>query len=248
MNLLDGYEKLYHIGLFDRSIDFGWLYVLTKPMFHALSFLYKYCGNFGVSILLLTVLIKLVMLGLSNKSYKSMRKLKDVQPQVERLKELYGADKMALNQKMLELYKKEGVNPASGCIPIIIQIPVFFSIYKVLYITIEMRQAPFFGWIQDLSAPDPTTIFNLFGLLKFSPPEFLHIGVWPILMSLTMYLQQRMSPAPSDPIQAQVMKFLPLIFLFMFSKFPAGLLIYWAWSNVLSILQQSYVNRNTAAI
>lgn len=171
-----------------------------------------------------------------------MKKMKKLQPQMERLKELYAEDKARLNQEIMQLYKREKVNPVSGCLPLLVQIPVFFSIYKVLYVTIEMRHAPFFGWIQDLSAPDPTTIFNLFGLLPFDPPSFLAIGAWPIIMAISMYLQQRMSPQPADPVQAQVMKFMPLMFLFMFSNFPAGLLIYWSWNNLLSIIQQSYIN------
>lgn len=172
-----------------------------------------------------------------------MKKMKKLQPEMERLKNLYSEDKGRLNQEVMALYKREKVNPLSGCLPLLIQIPVFFSIYKVLYVTIETRHAPFFGWIQDLSSPDPTTIFNLFGLLTFTPPAFLMIGVWPIIMALTMYLQQRMSPTPPDPVQAQVIKFMPLIFLFMFSSFPAGLLIYWSWNNILSIIQQFYINK-----
>jgi YidC/Oxa1 family membrane protein insertase len=218
-------------------------YILTKPLFHAMNFFYDYCGNFGVSILIVTVLIKLLMFGIANKSYRSMKKMKTLQPQVERIKELYSDDKAKFNQEIMDLYKREKVNPVSGCLPLLIQIPVFFSIYKVLYVTIEMRHAPFFGWIRDLSGPDPTTIFNLFGLIDFSPPGFLMIGAWPLLMGLTMYLQQKMSPEPADPVQAQVMKFMPLLFLFMFSRFPAGLLIYWAWNNILSIIQQYYINK-----
>ena len=172
-----------------------------------------------------------------------MKKMKNLQPEMERLKELYADDKARLNQEVMGLYKREKVNPISGCLPLLVQIPVFFSIYKVLYVTIEMRHAPFFGWIQDLSAPDPTTIFNLFGLLPFTPPGFLMIGVWPLIMAASMFLQQKMSPQPADPVQAQVMKFMPLMFLFMFSGFPAGLLIYWSWNNVLSIVQQSYINK-----
>ena len=241
--LLDKYESQYKINLFDRAIDFGWFYVLTKPIFNAMNFFYSYVGNFGISIMIVTVLIKLVMFTLANKSYRSMKKMKSLQPEMERLKELYADDKARMNQEVMALYKREKVNPISGCLPLLIQIPVFFSIYKVLYVTIEMRHAPFFGWIQDLSAPDPTTLFNLFGLLPFAPPSFLMIGVWPLIMAASMFMQQRMSPQPADPIQAQVMKFMPLMFLFMFSGFPAGLLIYWSWNNVLSIVQQSYINK-----
>ncbi|WP_425362859.1 membrane protein insertase YidC [Candidatus Tisiphia endosymbiont of Hybos culiciformis] len=243
VDLLDKYEKQYNIKLFDRAIDFGWFYIITKPVFNAMNFFYRYVGNFGVSILIVTVIIKLLMFTLANKSYRSMKRMKNIQPEVERIRALYADDKMRLNQEVMALYKREKVNPLAGCLPVIVQIPVFFSIYKVLYVTIEMRQAPFFGWIKDLSAPDPTSIFNLFGLLPFACPSFLMIGVWPIFMAMTMFLQQRMSPEPADPIQAQVMKFMPLVFLVMFSSFPAGLLIYWSWNNILSIIQQYYINK-----
>lgn len=243
VDLLDKYEKQYDIKLFDRAIDFGWFYIITKPVFYAMNFFYKYVGNFGISILIVTVIIKLLMFTLANKSYRSMKRMKNLQPEINRIKNLYGDDKARLNQEIMALYKKEKVNPVAGCLPILVQIPVFFSIYKVLYVTIEMRQAPFYGWIKDLSAPDPTSIFNLFGLLPYSLPSFLMIGAWPILMAITMFLQQRMSPEPADPVQAQVMKFMPLVFLVMFSSFPAGLLIYWSWNNILSIIQQYYINK-----
>ncbi len=243
VDLLDKYEEQYNIKLFDRAIDFGWFYILTKPIFNAMNYFYSYVGNFGISIMIVTILIKLAMFTLANKSYRSMKKMKKLQPEMERLKQLYADDKARLNQEVMSLYKREKVNPVSGCLPLLVQIPVFFSIYKVLYVTIEMRHAPFFGWIQDLSAPDPTTIFNLFGLLPFTPPSFLMLGVWPLFMAMTMFLQQKMSPQPTDPVQAQVMKFMPLMFLFMFSGFPAGLLIYWSWNNILSIVQQFYINK-----
>ena len=243
VDLLDKYEEKYNIKLFDRAIDFGWFYILTKPIFNAMNYFYSYVGNFGISIMIVTILIKLAMFTLANKSYRSMKKMKKLQPEMERLKQLYADDKARLNQEVMSLYKREKVNPVSGCLPLLVQIPVFFSIYKVLYVTIEMRHAPFFGWIQDLSAPDPTTIFNLFGLLPFTPPSFLILGVWPLFMAMTMFLQQKMSPHPTDPVQAQVMKFMPLMFLFMFSGFPAGLLIYWSWNNILSIVQQFYINK-----
>ena len=243
VDLLDKYEEQYNIKLFDRAIDFGWFYILTKPIFNAMNYFYSYVGNFGISIMIVTILIKLAMFTLANKSYRSMKKMKKLQPEMERFKELYADDKARLNQEVMSLYKREKVNPVSGCLPLLVQIPVFFSIYKVLYVTIEMRHAPFFGWIKDLSAPDPTTIFNLFGLLPFTPPSFLMLGVWPLFMAMTMFLQQRMSPQPTDPVQAQVMKFMPLMFLFMFSGFPAGLLIYWSWNNILSIVQQFYINK-----
>jgi YidC/Oxa1 family membrane protein insertase len=243
VDLLDRYEKEYNIKLFDRAIDFGWFYIITKPVFNAMNFFYYYVGNFGLSILIVTIIIKLLMFTLANKSYRSMKNMKKLQPEIEGLKALYAEDKVKLNQEIMSLYKKEKVNPISGCLPIFVQIPVFFSIYKVLYVTIEMRHAPFFGWIKDLSAPDPTSIFNVFGLLPFALPSFLMIGVWPIIMAVTMFLQQKMSPEPADPIQAQVMKFMPLMFLVMFSSFPAGLLIYWSWNNILSIIQQYYINK-----
>lgn len=243
VNLLDDYSRKYDIKLFDRIIDFGIFYIITKPLFHILNFFYKYFGNFGISIIFVTVIVKLLMFGIANKSFRSMKKMKKLQPEIERLKTAYAEDKTRLNQEIMQLYKREKVNPVSGCLPLFIQIPVFFSIYKVLYVTIEMRHAPFYGWIKDLSAPDPTSIFNLFGMLQFTPPEFLMIGIWPILMAITMLLQQRMSPAPTDPVQATMMKFLPLMFLVMFSRFPAGLLIYWTWNNILSIIQQYYINK-----
>lgn len=244
--LLDQYVDKYNIKLFDRAIDFGWLYLLTKPLFYVLNFFYGIFGNFGLSIMLVTVILKLAMFGLSSKSSKSMKKLKSLQPEMEKIKLRYAEDKMRLNQEIMSLYKKQGVNPFSGCLPLIIQIPVFFAIYKVLYVTIEMRQAPFFGWIHDLSAPDPTSVFNLFGLLSFTPPSLLHIGILPILMSISMFVQQKVSgTTATDPVQEQTMKLLPWIFLFMSSSFPAGLLIYWTWSNILSILQQLYINKYT---
>lgn len=244
VDLLDKYEMEHNIKLFDRAIDFGIFYIITKPLFHALNFFYQYFGNFGISILMVTVIIKLLMFSVANKSYKSMRKMRNLAPQIERIKDLYAEDKTRMNQEVMELYKKEKVNPVSGCLPLLLQIPVFFSIYKVLYVTIEMRHAPFYGWIMDLSAPDPTSIFNLFGLLAWNPPSFLMIGVWPILMSFTMFLQQKMSPEPTDPAQAMMIKLMPLMFLVMFSSFPAGLVIYWTWNNILSAAQQYVINRS----
>jgi YidC/Oxa1 family membrane protein insertase len=243
VDLLDYYAKKYNITLFDRAIDFGWFYLITKPIFTMMNFFYKYVGNFGISILIVTIIIKLLMFNLANKSYRAMKKMKEMQPELERIKERYSSDKMRVNQEILALYKSQKINPASGFLTILIQIPVFFALYKVLYVTIEMRQAPFFGWIYDLSAPDPTSIFNLFGLLSFTPPQMLMIGAWPIIMALTMFLQQKMSPAPADPVQANVMRLMPLMFLIMFSNFPVGLIIYWSWNNILSILQQYYINK-----
>jgi YidC/Oxa1 family membrane protein insertase len=238
VGLLDQYSEEYGIPLFDRAVDFGWFYFLTKPIFHVLHFFYKWIGNYGVAILLLTLCVKLLFFPLANKSYRAMSKMKKLQPEMMRLREQYGDDKVRMNQELMALYKKEKANPMAGCLPIVVQIPVFFSLYKVLFVSIEMRQAPFFGWIHDLSAPDPTTVFNLFGLLPFSPPAFLMIGVWPLLMGATMFLQQKLNPQPADPTQAKVMMLLPAMFIFLFATFPAGLVIYWTWNNVLSIGQQ----------
>lgn len=238
LSALEGYEKQFSLVLFDRAIDFGWFYFITKPMLNALKYFHNLVGNFGISIIIVTIIVKLCLFPLAAKSSVSMNKMKELQPEVNRIRELYPDDKMKQNQEMLELYKKKKVTPLSGCLPLFLQIPIFFSLYKVLFITIEMRHAPFYGWIKDLSAPDPTTIFNLFGLIPWTPPHFLMIGIWPIIMSITMFVQQSFSPEPADPVQAKVMKFLPLIFLFMFASFPVGLIIYWAWSNILSIAQQ----------
>jgi YidC/Oxa1 family membrane protein insertase len=198
-------------------------------------------GNFGIAILIVTVLIKLVFFPLANKSYESMSKMKKLQPEMERLKQLYPDDRMKQQQELMELYKKEKVSPLSGCLPIFIQIPVFFALYKVLFVTIEMRHAPFYGWIKDLSAPDPTSLFNLFGLIPWDPPALLFVGIWPIIMGITMWMQMRLNPAPPDPVQATIFNWMPLIFTFMLASFPAGLVIYWAWNNTLSIIQQTLI-------
>ena len=242
-NLLNEYQEKYDIQLFDRAIDYGWFYFLTKPMFFVLNYIYMFCNNFGVAILLITILIKALMFPIANKSFITMQKMKKLQPLIIQIKEQYAGDQIKLNSEMMSLYKKENLSPMSGCLPILIQIPVFFSLYKVIFISIEMRHAQFFGWIKDLSAPDPTSIFNLFGLLPFNAPLTFSIAAWPLIMGITMLLQQKMSPPPADPIQAKVMKFLPLIFIFMFQSFPAGLMIYWSWSNVLSIAQQWVIDR-----
>lgn len=251
VKLLDDYEATLGIDRFELAIDFGWFYFLTKPIFYILTFIHGYVGNFGVAILLLTVIIKLLFFPLANKSYRAMSKMKLLQPEMLKLRERFGDDKQRMNQEMMALYKREGANPASGCLPMLIQIPVFFALYKVLFVTIEMRHAPFFGWIHDLSAPDPTTIFNLFGLIPWDPtpilPVMLHIGVWPLIMGVTMFLQQKLNPQPADPIQAKIFMFLPLVFTFMLASFPAGLVIYWAWNNLLSIIQQWIIMKRAGA-
>jgi len=238
VSVIDGYAEKYKILNFDLLIDWGWFYFITKPMFLLLDFFFKLVGNFGVAILLVTVLIKLVFFPLANKSYVSMSKMKKLQPEMVKMKERYGDDKVKQQQAMMELYKKEKVNPMSGCLPIAIQIPVFFALYKVLFGTIEMRHAPFFGWIQDLAAPDPTSIFNLFGLIPWDPPLFLMIGIWPLIMGISMFVQMRLNPTPTDAMQAQIFAWMPVFFTFLLATFPAGLVIYWAWNNILSIAQQ----------
>jgi YidC/Oxa1 family membrane protein insertase len=246
---LGGYNKELGLNHFDLLIDWGWFYFITKPMFLALDFFYHQVGNFGIAILLVTVLVKLLFFPLANKSYASMAKMKAVQPQLAELKERYPDDKVKQQQEMMEIYKKEKINPIAGCLPVALQIPVFFSLYKVLFVTIEMRHAPFYGWIKDLSAPDPTNLFNLFGLLHFDPTtvplfgHYLALGVWPIVMGITMWFQMKLNPTPPDPTQQMIFAWMPLIFTFMLAGFPAGLVIYWAWNNTLSVLQQSFIMR-----
>jgi YidC/Oxa1 family membrane protein insertase len=245
----DGYNKQLSLNHFDLLIDWGWFYFITKPMFLGLDFFYRFFGNFGISILLVTVIVKLLFFPLANKSYASMAKMKSVQPQLQALKERYPDDKVKQQQEMMEIYKKEKINPIAGCLPVVIQIPVFFSLYKVLFVTIEMRHAPFYGWIKDLSAPDPTNLFTLFGLIPFDPttiPVFGHylwLGVWPIIMGITMWFQMKLNPTPPDPTQKMIFDWMPLIFTFMLAGFPAGLVIYWAWNNLLSVAQQSFIMR-----
>jgi YidC/Oxa1 family membrane protein insertase len=241
VNVVDGYAETYGIPKFDLLIDWGWFYFLTKPLFFVLDYFYKLVGNFGVAILIVTVLIKLVFFPLANKSYVAMSKMKKLAPEMQRIKERFGDDRMRQQQAMMELYKKEKVNPASGCLPILIQIPIFFALYKVLFVTIEMRHAPFFGWIKDLSAPDPTSVFNLFGLIPWEPPLFLMIGIWPIIMGITMWVQMKLNPAPPDPIQQKIFTWMPVFFTFLLASFPAGLVIYWAWNNFLSVIQQAAI-------
>jgi YidC/Oxa1 family membrane protein insertase len=246
---LGGYNKELGLNHFDLLIDWGWFYFITKPMFLGLDFFFHLFGNFGISILLVTVLVKLLFFPLANKSYASMAKMKSVQPQLAALKERYPDDKVKQQQEMMEIYKKEKINPIAGCLPVALQIPVFFSLYKVLFVTIEMRHAPFFGWIKDLSAPDPTNLFTLFGLLQFDPTQlplfghYLALGVWPIIMGITMWFQMKLNPTPPDPTQQMIFNWMPLIFTFMLAGFPAGLVIYWAWNNLLSVLQQSFIMR-----
>jgi len=252
---LGGYNKQLGLNHFDLLIDWGWFYFITKPMFLAIDFLFHLVGNFGVAILLVTVLVKAIFFPLANKSYASMAKMKSVQPKLAELRERFPDDKMKQQQEMMELYKKEKINPLAGCLPIAIQIPVFFSLYKVLFVTIEMRHAPFFGWIKDLSAPDPTNLFTLFGLLHYDPTQlpvighYLALGIWPIIMGITMWFQMKLNPTPPDPTQKMIFDWMPLIFTFMLGSFPAGLVIYWAWNNTLSVLQQSVImSRNGAKI
>ncbi|MCD1264824.1 membrane protein insertase YidC [Shinella sumterensis] len=239
--IIDQYEKTYAIPQFDLMIDWGWFWFFTKPMFQLMDFFFRYFGNFGIAILITTIVVKGLFFPLANKQYASMANMKKMQPKMEELKAKHGDDRMALQQAMMQLYKEEKINPLAGCWPILLQIPVFFALYKVIYVTIEMRHAPFFGWIQDLSAPDPTSIFNLFGLLPFAVPHMLMIGVWPIIMGITMFLQMRMNPTPPDPTQAMIFTWMPLVFTFMLATFPAGLVIYWAWNNTLSIIQQAII-------
>ncbi len=239
--VIDRYETSYSIPRFDRLIDWGWFYFITKPMFKLMDFFFRFFGNFGVAILCTTIVVKALFFPLASRQYASMANMKRMQPKMEELKAKFGDDRMGLQQATMQLYKEEKINPIAGCWPVLLQIPIFFSLYKVIYITIEMRHAPFFGWIQDLSAPDPTSIVNLFGLLPFAAPTFLHLGVWPLIMGVTMFLQMRMNPTPPDPTQAMIFNWMPLVFMFMLSSFPAGLVIYWAWNNTLSVIQQSII-------
>ncbi len=243
VSTLDGYQEQLGITRFDLAIDWGWFYFLTRPIFFVLDWLARVLGNFGVAILVLTVLAKGLFFPLANKSYTAMSKMKALQPEMMKLRERFENDKQRMNQELMALYKREKVNPAAGCLPIVVQIPVFFALYKVLFVTIEMRHAPFFGWIKDLSAQDPTTLFNLFGLIPWDPPHMLMIGIWPLIMGVTMWFQQKLNPQPADPVQAKMFMILPVVFTFMLASFPAGLVIYWAWNNVLSMAQQWAIMR-----
>jgi YidC/Oxa1 family membrane protein insertase len=249
VGILDGYSKQYNIPNFYKAIDFGHLYIITKPIFFALDWLNKKIGNFGLAILVFTVGVKLIFFPLANYSYRSMGKMKQVQPKIAAIRERLKDDNTKQQQEIMALYKTEKINPASGCLPMLVQIPVFFALYKVIYITIEMRQAPFYGWIHDLSAPDPTNIFNLFGVIPFDPSQispFLAVGALPIIMGFTMFLQQRLNPAPPDPVQARMFQFMPIIFTFMLARFPAGLVLYWTWNNLLTVGQQWLIMRRAA--
>ena len=253
VSVLSAYRDKEHIEKFDLLIDWGWFFFITKPMFMLIDWLYRVFGNFGIAILLVTVLVKAVFFPLANRSYKSMSQMKKLQPQMTALREQYKDDKVKQQEELMKLYREEKINPLAGCWPMVIQIPVFFSLYKVLFVTIEMRHAPFFGWIHDLSAPDPTHIFNLFGLLPYDPSavpmigHFLAIGVWPVIMGITMFVQMKLNPTPPDPTQAMLFTWMPVLFTFMLAAFPAGLVIYWAWNNTLSVTQQYIIMRRSGA-
>ena len=245
VDVIDGYAENSKIAKFDLAIDWGWFYFFTKNFFFAIDYFFKLTGNFGIAIILITICIRILFFPLANYSFRSMAKMKVLQPEMTRLKELHKDDKMKLQQEMMALYKKEKVNPVSGCLPIFIQIPFFFAIYKVLFVTLEMRHQPFYGWIEDLSERDPTSIFNLFGLIPWDPPTFLIIGVWPCLMGLTMYLQQKLNPTPPDPIQQKIFMFFPLFLTIILAPFPSGLVIYWTINNVLTMAQQVVIMKQT---
>jgi YidC/Oxa1 family membrane protein insertase len=245
--LILDYRDQLNIARFDLAIDWGWFEFLTKPIFFALMYFSDYLGNMGLSILLLTVLIKLAFFPLANKSYRAMSKMKLLQPEMVKIRERFKDDKAKMNQEVMQLYKREKANPAAGCLPILPQIPVFFALYKVVFVTIELRHAPFYGWIKDLSAADPVTPLNLFGLINWTPPEIMAIGIWPIIMGVTMFIQQKLNPPPPDPMQAKIFMFLPIMFTFMLARFPSGLVIYWAWNNALSVLQQYVIMRQAGA-
>ncbi|PPR29035.1 MAG: Membrane protein insertase YidC [Alphaproteobacteria bacterium MarineAlpha9_Bin1] len=244
--ILDKHENS-GIPMFDRAVDFGWFYAITKPLFYLLNFFSKTFGNVGLAIIALTICIRIVLFPLANKSFKSMSKMKVLQPKMMEIRERYSDDKVRMQKEVMELYKREKANPLAGCLPILLQIPVFFALYKVLSVTIEMRHAPFYGWIKDLSAPDPYSIFNLFGLIPIDLPSFLMIGIWPLLMGATMILQFKLNPTPPDPMQAKIMSMLPYIFIFLFARFAAGLVIYWTCNNILSIAQQWIIIKKTAS-
>ena len=243
VKVIEDYEDKLGIEKFELLVDWGWFYFITKPLYFVIDWLYGILGNFGLAILAVTVIVKGLFFPLANKSYESMAKMKKLQPQMEQLRERYKDDKAKQQQELMRLYQEEKINPLAGCLPILVQIPVFFALYKVLFVSIDMRHAPFFGWIKDLSAADPTSIFNLFGLLPFAVPEVLHIGIWPVIMGITMWIQMQLNPPQPDPVQQQIFSFMPLLFTFLLAAFPAGLVIYWAWNNILSIAQQWYISK-----
>ena len=245
VDTIDAYAENQKIEKFDLVIDWGWFYFFTKPLFFIIDYLFKYSGNFGIAIVIITVGIRLIFFPLANYSFRSMAKMKAVQPEMTRLKELHKEDKVKLQQEMMALYRKEKINPASGCLPVLIQIPFFFAIYKMLFISLEMRHQPFFGWIKDLSDKDPTSIFNLFGFIPWDPPSFLIIGIWPILMGVSMWVQQKLNPAPTDPIQAKIFAFFPLFLTIILASFPSGLVVYWTINNILTIAQQWVIMKQT---
>ncbi len=245
VDVIDGYSQSLDIDKFDLVIDWGFLYFITKPLFYGIDYFFKLLGNYGLAIIAITICIRLVFFPLANFSFKSMAKMKVLQPEMVRLKELHKNDKMKLQQEMMALYKKEKVNPMSGCLPILVQIPVFFALYKVLFVTIEMRQMPFYGWIHDLSERDPTSIFNIFGLLPYDVPSFLVIGAWPVAMGVSMWVQQKLNPAPTDPMQAKIFAFFPLFLTVILAPFPSGLVIYWTVNNILTMAQQVFIMRRT---
>ncbi len=253
VKLIEGYEKDLGIKKFDLMVDWGMFYFITKPLFHLIDFMARFfgglglIGNFGLAILFVTVLVKGAFFPLANKSYESMAKMKKLQPEIESLRERFKDDQPRIQKEMMELYKNQKINPMAGCLPIALQIPVFFALYKVLFVTIDMRHAPFYGWIKDLSAPDPTTIFNFFGLLPYTVPDFLHVGLWPIIMGATMWFQMQLNPQQPDPIQQKIFNWMPVMFTFMLASFPVGLVIYWAWSNILSLIQQYFINKKNGA-
>ncbi len=245
VDVIDGYSESLDIDKFDLTIDWGFLYFITKPLFFGIDYFFKLLGNYGLAIIAITICIRLAFFPLANFSFRSMAKMKALQPEMVRLKDLHKEDKVKLQQEMMALYKKEKVNPMSGCLPILVQIPVFFALYKVLFVTIEMRQMPFFGWIQDLSERDPTSLFNLFGLLPYDVPSFLMIGAWPVAMGVSMFIQQKLNPAPTDPMQAKIFMFFPLFLTVILAPFPAGLVIYWTVNNILTMAQQVFIMKRT---
>jgi YidC/Oxa1 family membrane protein insertase len=245
VDVIDGYAESLQIDKFDLAIDWGMLYFITRPLFTAIDYFFKMFGNYGLAIIAVTVCIRLAFFPLANFSFRSMAKMKQLQGPMQQLKDLHKNDKMKLQQEMMALYKREKVNPMSGCLPILVQIPVFFALYKVLFVTIEMRHMPFYGWVKDLSERDPTSLFNLFGLLPYDVPSFLMIGAWPVAMGISMFIQQKLNPAPTDPMQAKIFMFFPLFLTVILAPFPAGLVIYWTFNNIFTMMQQVFIMKRT---